>query len=113
MASKPRFSGSGTPGSLEDSRVVENASRYVLMQDQSRNYQGWRANHSDGETMAGEASNPSHVFQLNNNFDQIQGANMLYFDLSVRWHLKEELVHVGGDQRFSVMPPAEDTGRGR
>lgn len=107
----PPFHGDGTPGSLEDSFLSDNLSRFVLMQDVVREQGplGWRGNHSTGPiTMTNPDTNPAGAYRPVASSQDIYGGNLLFFDMSVRWVPMDELVHVG-HSRWSLMPPRAET----
>lgn len=97
------------PHSLDDPHLSDNLSMYPLMQDVVREFRErgpWRGNHSDGPVRNTNPDiNPSAGWRGVPERDHIFGANILFYDMSVRWFLIGDLVHVGGG-RYSVMPPA-------
>lgn len=95
----------GTPSMLDQ---VEDHSRRVLMQDRLRNqsHEGhtWLFNHGTGTFVQSNPSdNPSGGHWASRSSDSISGANLLFFDLSVRWRTLSELDNVGGHW-YSLFP---------
>src|SRR5690606_3009800 len=75
----------GTSGHLDH---VEDLSRRVLMQDRvTRNSAGWMFNHPAGSASLTVFDSQSYysLQVYTGGRDRMAGANLLFFDLSVRW----------------------------
>lgn len=109
----PVFAGEGIPGTLANPLLADNLSRFVLMQDRVKSQatpQGtWLYNHGRApvywtsiETMPAAGSRRSH------SLDDIDGGNVMFFDLGIRWYPTNDLEDVGSGH-LSVMPPRSGT----
>ncbi|NLX07269.1 MAG: prepilin-type N-terminal cleavage/methylation domain-containing protein [Phycisphaerae bacterium] len=82
----------------------------VMIQDKCRDYfsawpaedyMGWNVNHGRGGIRFGSAGNPSGDSFYGVETAQVYGANLGFYDTSVRWHNFSQLVDVGDDQLWS------------